>query len=176
MPTTYQHGMASLTVDQDAVLRRLDEVLEGAPRRFLAQTTEALADIRGPAQARWPRRTGRTAESLTIRPSVTRDAVVVQLQAHGPDVFRQRWSVRLEADLDAEAREAGRRGLTPLTSAALERNWRQLLTRRHGRGAPSELLAGQGVWARLVRAPANRDAQRVIDALRGELHALAGAG
>ena len=163
-------------MDTQAVLDRLDAVLDGAPGRFVARARSTLEDIQGEAEPRWPRATGRTAGAFRLATRLSENAAEVRLENPTPYVFFTRWSVRLEQDLDNQAIEAGRRGKTAASQEAIRANTRRWLTRAHGRGAPTEQQAGKQPWVVLVRRPGTRALKTLLPELQDDLNTLAKEG
>ena len=54
MPRTITDGPAKITIDDDAVVRNLDKLANGAPSLVIAETKKELAPIMAAASSRWP--------------------------------------------------------------------------------------------------------------------------
>lgn len=178
MADTYRKGAGTIEVDQADLLATLDKVSDGAAGRFVARTSTALEEIRQGAVGRWPVKTGKSRDAFRLASAITPTAAEVRIDnaanSNGwPYAVRMKYSVRTEESLDREAEAAGRRGRTPATKIERRDNWRRLLTRRHGLGAPSEALAGKSPWWAWIRRPGREALKELLPELRDDLAKLA---
>lgn len=178
MPETYKSGAASITVDQDRLIRLLDRTSSGAASQFVEQTDQVLDEIEAAALASWPVRTGLSKRSFRreLRLSEIRIQNVLLNDARnrwGSYAYKIRWSVRTKESLDAEAARVAARGDSPAAREAIRKFWRRRLTKRHGQGAPTARLAGRRPWLELVRKPGKKAGKTLADTLRRDLVALA---
>jgi len=175
----HQSGAARIEVDQAELLRRLDQVSDGAGTRFVQRASRVLGGLQADAVSRWPVRTGTSRGAFRVQSRITESAATVDLAntarsgRWGAYAFKIRWSVRTQASLEAEADRAADRAKDPGGAAAIRAFWRRRLTRTHGKGAPSAALAGKQPWRVLVRTPGQKAAQAMIGDLREDLDRLA---
>jgi len=176
---TYRAGKASLTVDQDDLIRKLDTVTDGAASSFIRRSRMELEPIQKAAEPQWPVRTGESKRSFLVRHQLRQDRIDVDLanKAHqarfGFYALRIRYSVRTRASLDREISKHALRGTTPDTRAKLRQFWRRNLGERHGEGAPNAQLAGKKPWIEHVRKPGKKAGKRMTTDLRADMLRLA---
>jgi hypothetical protein len=175
MGDTYRSGVAAIKVDDSSLIGHIDRVSEGAATTFLRRSREVLEGIEADASTRWPVRSGASAAGFRVQHQVTGDSIEQSLVNREDYAGHIRWSVRTEASLDREATRVAARGDTPAARDAIHDYWRGRLTRSHGKGAPTERLAGRKPWATLINAPGKKAAKALVSDLRDELQKLAGA-
>lgn len=179
-------GSASLTVDDAAVVARLDQVTEGAASSFLRIATESLTRVWRGTQRTWPVRSGLSKGAFNIRqrvlpsavsPSRLSAALYNDAKKNGfPYAYALKWSVRTTDSLADETRNVSMRGNSGLARQKIARFWAGRLRYRHGLGAPEPKVAGKRPWIYLVRKPGKAEASAMIPALQLDLNRLAAKG
>tara|TARA_R110002167_G_scaffold42219_2_gene128381 strand:+ start:8 stop:598 length:591 start_codon:yes stop_codon:yes gene_type:complete len=187
-------GAATVTVLDDEVVALGDRVTKGAVSSFLRAARGVMSEVVDEAIPLWPVKTGRSRDSMRIDDRLTTDRIsVIASNASGYGYFIK-YSLRTKEQLDAEAKRVGynagtdaaERTETRIAYATFARKfnrraspgelaafWRSRLTRFHGKGAPSERVAGKNVWAWQVKRPAKQHEAELIAEARADLDELA---
>jgi len=172
--TTVRSGASKIKIGDAAVVAHLDQISSGAASSFIARAKKELEGIKTSAMQRWPRRTGKSANSFVVGSHVTPSEIKVQLTNTSGYAFYVRWSVRSKEGIDAQIERAAARGLTGATQATLRAREQRRLWRWHGKGAPTDKLAGKSAWITLIRRPAKTALKALIPELQADLIKIAG--
>lgn len=184
MGRVFRSGPASIEVDQDAMLRALDQVTAGAARRFVARAEATIRPIKAGAEVQWPVRATKSqgsARRFRILEKLSEDRLSVSLINDAPYVYYVRWSVRtragIEADAEAQAtawdESAAARGDNHSTHAKRVAYMLAKLRRSHGLGAPTTALAGKRCWDVLVARPGRAATAKLAEDCQQDLDTLA---
>lgn len=168
-------GHLTVTVDDTALVKMLDRVTNGAASHFIEAVETDMGEVRVAALPTWPVRTGESRAGLSVGHEVRPDKVLVSITDREDYTYKVRWSVRTKDSLDAEIEEAAARGGDTEAQAKIRKYYQRRLWKRHGKGAPSDKLAGRHVWTTLVRTPLKRRRPALMKLLQTDLERLAGA-
>lgn len=170
--TTAREGSTEIRYDDGGFLALIDRATEGAATDFIEGCRPTLETIRGDAMSRWPVKTGKSRDAFQIASSVTATEVRANLQNVASYAYFVKYSKWTAADLHAYVREQSAEGTSP---PALANVIRREMIRKHGRGAPSEAVAGKHAWTLLVQRPAKAALGELLPRLRASMGRLAGA-
>ncbi len=174
MPVKVRAGSAAIEVDQDDLIRQLDRVTSGAATSFVTQTEAEFGELRAAALPTWPVRTGKSRDGIMIGHQLRPDLLRVTIADAEAYTYYVKFSVRTRESIEREVEDAAARGGDGEAQAKIRRYYQRRLWRRHGKGAPTERLAGKHVWTTLIRNPARERRPMLIVRLQGDLKALAG--
>lgn len=172
MTTASDQGIKIVHGDT-AFLSLIDRTTKGAASDFIEACRPTLEAIRGGARAKWPVRTGKSRDAFRLTSSVSTTEVRANIEntsTYGYFVKFSRWT---SADIRARAREEAAKGTAP---DRLETVILRKMYARHGKGAPSEAVAGKHAWTLLVRTPAKEALTELLPRLRASMGRLAEAG
>lgn len=178
--SVFRQANCSIEVDQEALIRHLSRVTDGAADRFVARVTAGLEEVRGRALPLWPVRSGVSQRALKVEKRLTPKTLEVmilddaQVGRWGFYAYKITYSIHTAADLDSFATEAAARAKTPGGAAKIKAFYLRKLEVAHGRGAPTEALAGKRVWNSIVRPDALKLQKTLIPELQRDLERLAG--
>ena len=139
-------GAATVTVLDEEVVALGDRVTKGAVSSFLRAARGVMSEVVDEAIPLWPVKTGRSRDSMRIDDRLTTDRLSVIASNAASYGYFIKYSLR---------------------------TWRSRLTRFHGKGAPSERVAGKNVWAWQVKRPAKQHEAELIAEVRADLDELA---
>ena len=171
-------GDASISIDDTALSRLLDRATKGAASAFFEAAEASLKQTLDEALPLWPVRTGESKRSFAIERRVARNRLEVALvnrarNKWGAYAYKIRFSVRLASSLKQEAEDWAKRGDSPEAAAAIYRHRMKQLTRAHGKGVPSERLAGKRVWNWLILRPGRKRGKKLAVEIQQTLDKLA---
>ena len=181
-------GAATVTVLDEEVVALGDRVTKGAVSSFLRAARGVMSEVVDEAIPLWPVKTGRSRDSMRIDDRLTTDRLSVIASNAASYGYFIKYSLRTKKEIDAEIKLAtgGDRVQTQIAYATFARKfkrraspgelaafWRSRLTRFHGKGAPSERVAGKNVWAWQVKRPAKQHEAELIAEVRADLDELA---
>lgn len=170
--TTASSGSTTINYDDTSFLALVDRATKGAASDFIATCRPTLEAIRGDAMAKWPVRTGKSRDAFRLSSTVTATEVRANIQNAAPYVYYVKYSRWTAADLRTRAHEAAAKGTAP---DKLETYILGKLYAAHGKGAPSEALAGKSAWTTNVQRPAKDALTELLPRLRASMGRLAGA-
>ena len=171
MTTASQDG-ATVRYDDAGFLALLDRATQGAASDFIEGCRPTLETIRGDAMARWPVKTGRSREAFELQSSVTTTEVRANIVNTATYAYYVRYSKWTTADIHEYVRSQSAEGTDP---AKLATYIRRAMLRKHGRGSPSEAVAGKSAWTVTVQRPARAALAELLPRLRASMGRLAGA-
>jgi hypothetical protein len=170
--TTASLDSVTIKYGDTAFLALVDRATKGAASDFIATCRPTLEAIRGDAMSRWPVKTGKSRDAFRLTSSITATEVranVENTSGYGYYVKYSKWTA---ADLRTRATEAAKDGTAP---ARLETYILAKLYKAHGKGAPSEAVAGKHAWTLTVQRPAKAALIDLLPKLRASMGRLAGA-
>jgi len=170
--TTAASGGTSITYADANFLALVDRATEGAASDFIETCRPTLEAIRGDAMAKWPVRTGKSRDAFRLNSSITATEVRANLVNTSGYAYYIRYSKWTAADIRARAKDAAKDGTAP---DKLETYILAKMYKAHGRGAPSEALAGKHAWTLNVQRPTKAALNELLPKLRASMGRLAGA-
>ena len=170
--TTAASGGTSITYADASFLALVDRATKGAASDFIETCRPTLEAIRGDAMARWPVKTGKSRDAFVLNSSITPTEVRANLVNTSGYAYYVRYSKWTAADIHAYVREQSAGGTSP---SALATYIRRDTQRKHGKGAPSEAVAGKSAWTLTVQRPTKAALADLLPKLRASMGRLAGA-
>lgn len=164
-----------LEVNDRAMLALLDRTRKGAASGFLRVAHAHVAPIVQAAQTSWPVRSGESKAGLEERQRVTSEGPSCGIAESQDYIYRAKFSRLTVADIEEEVERLAARGSSQESQDAIRAFWRRKLAAAHGKGAPTEELAGKHIWTELVRAPLKADQPALVRDAQRELSELGGA-
>jgi hypothetical protein len=170
--TTAAEGSTKIVYADARFLALVDRATEGAASDFIATCRPTLEAIRGDAMARWPVKTGKSRDAFRLNSSISPTEVRANLVNTSGYAYYVRYSKWTAADIHTYVREKSAEGTNP---AALAPTIRRRMIAKHGKGAPSEAVAGKHAWTLTVQRPTKAALAELLPKLRASMGRLAGA-
>lgn len=170
--TTAAEGSTKIVYADADFFALVDRVTKGAATDFVEACRPTLEAIRGDAAKKWPVKTGKSRDAFQIKATITPKEVRASLVNTADYVYYIKYSKWTSADLHAYVREQAKDGTDPAKLATVVR---REMFRKHGRGAPSEAVAGKHAWTLLVQRPQKASLAELMPRLQASMDRLAGA-
>lgn len=170
--TTAAEGSTKIVYADAQFFALVDRATKGAASDFIETCRPTLEAIRGDAMSRWPVKTGKSRDAFQIKATITPTEVRASLVNTSGYAYYIKYSKWTSADLHAYVREQSAGGTSP---PALANVIRREMLRKHGKGAPSEAVAGKHAWTLLVQRPQKASLAELMPRLQASMDRLAGA-
>lgn len=167
-------GNASITLALDNAIAAIDKITGGAASSFQRIVIEEMQPVEAEAKRLWPRRTGKSADTIAITTKIEKNKLYVSLGSDAPYARWVRFSRFTAATLREMSKVNEERGNSPPAKLAIVRYNGGKLKAKHGLGAPSDEYVSKYAMTTLMRIPAGKLRPVIVARAARELAVLAG--